>query len=160
MTTLQSGLAAPNASESAAHSGEEFADLPVRDRVCRGAIAHFGRFGFDQSMLEMSIANDVDVQTRTELFGSIEGLRKGCDEYVASSIGTAKTEALSCHDPATWIQQITQSDSFAAALTYLARSLQSGDEFGRALMQQMTDDAFTYLEAAVRAGTIKPSHDP
>jgi TetR/AcrR family transcriptional regulator, regulator of cefoperazone and chloramphenicol sensitivity len=53
------------------------AGLPVRDRLCEVAIEHFGRFGFDQSMLEMSIAADVDVETLTELFGSIDGLPRG-----------------------------------------------------------------------------------
>ena len=160
MTTLQSDVAAPNTSGLAVNNGDAFADLPIRDRLCRGAIAHFGRFGFDESMLEMSIANDVDVQTLTELFGSIEGLRAACDEYVTSSISSAKAEALSSRDPATWIQQIAHIDSLATVLGYLARSLLSRDEFGRAVIQQLTEDAYAYLETAVRAGTIKPSQDP
>lgn len=134
--------------------------LPLRERICVAAVEHFGRFGFDQSMLEMSIANDVDVETLSELFGSIEGLRAACDEYVQSTISTAKTEALSSHDPATLIAQIAQIDSFAPILAYLVRSLQSGDEFGHALMQKMIANAEKYLAAAVAAGTIKPSRDP
>ena len=40
------------------------------------------------------------------------------------------------------------------------RSILSGGDLGRALMGQMIDNAESYIEDAVRAGTIKPSRDP
>lgn len=135
-------------------------EMPLRDRLCQVAIEHFGRFGFDESMLEMSIAADVDVQILSEMFGSIDGLRAACDDYLQSSIRIAKSEALTNPDPRSWVAQIADIETFAPMMTYLVRSLQSGDAFGHALMQHVTDDAERYLEDAVRAGMVKPSRDP
>jgi hypothetical protein len=97
MITLQKAARATPPLEPEPVGAEESPsyEMLLGDRICVAAIDHFGRFGFDQSMLETSIANDVDVATLSELFGSIEGLRHACDEYVQSSISTAKTEALS-----------------------------------------------------------------
>ena len=135
-------------------------ELPLRDHVLAVAIEHFGRFGFDESMLELSIAADVEVETLSELFGSIEGLRAACDEHALSVIGAAKTEALSSADPSTWSAQLDRLDSFAPILAYLVRALEVGDEPGHALLEQMIATADGYLAAAVAAGTIQPSRDP
>lgn len=132
----------------------------LRDRLCESAIEHFGRFGFDMSMLEMSFAVDVDVRTLTELFGSIEGLRAACDDHVQETVRTAKTDALTNPDPRPWFAQVADIDSFAPTMSYLVRTLQSGGESARALFQKMTDNAERYLEEAVGAGTVKPTHDP
>ena len=45
-------------------------------------------------------------------------------------------------------------------MAYLVRSMESGGLLGRALMNQMVDNAVGYLEDGVRAGAIKPSRDP
>ncbi|TPG32707.1 TetR/AcrR family transcriptional regulator [Mycolicibacterium hodleri] len=130
------------------------------DRLRAGATEHFGKFGFDQSMLEISIALDVDGSTLSDLFGSVNGLRAVCDEYVLSSIRAAKTESLSARDPGTWLTQIAGIESFAPTMSYLVRSLQAGDELGHTLLREMIENAATYLEDAVGTGTVKPSRDP
>lgn len=135
-------------------------ELPLRDRLCERAIEHFGRFGFDMSMLEMAVAADVDVPTLTELFGSIEGLHAACDDYLQEAVRKAKTEALTNPDPRPWFAQVADIESFAPMMSYLVRTLQSGGESARALLQQMAANAERYLEDAVRAGTIKPTRDP
>ena len=63
MTTVETG-----SSEQAPHG------TPLRERLCQKAIEHFGRFGFEQSLLEISIAADIDVEVLTDVFGSVEGL--------------------------------------------------------------------------------------
>ena len=73
--------------------------VPLRDTLCCRAVEHFGRFGFDESMLEMSIVTDTDVGTLTELFGSVEGMRAACDDYLQATIAAAKTGALVSPDP-------------------------------------------------------------
>ncbi|KAA0079401.1 TetR/AcrR family transcriptional regulator [Mycolicibacterium sp. P9-64] len=135
-------------------------ELTLRQRLCEKAIEHFGRFGFDRSMLEMSFATDVDQEVLRELFGSIEGLRAACDDYVQSTVRAAKTEALTSRDPRTWFNALADIDSFAPTMSYFVRTLQTGDATGRELLQKMTDTVEGYLEDAVRAGTVKPSHDP
>ncbi|BDX33569.1 TetR family transcriptional regulator [Mycobacterium antarcticum] len=132
----------------------------VLDRLRSEAIEHFGRFGFDQSMLEVSIALDVDVSTLSDLFGSINGLRAACDEAVLSSIRSMKTEALANEDPGTLLDQVATIDSFAPSMSYLAQALQAGDELSHTLMRAMIDDAEAYVETAVANGTVEPSVDP
>lgn len=136
------------------------AELMLLDRLRTGAIDHFGKFGFDQSLLEMSIALDADVSTLSDLFGSIKGLRAVCDEDVLSSIRTAKTETLSSRDPGTWFAKVARIESFAPLMSYVARSVVVGDELGHTLMREMIDNAEIYLETAVGEGIIKPSRDP
>lgn len=145
---------------ASAITSTDVTELPIRDRLCLTAIDHFGQFGFDQSMLEMSLATDVDVETLTELFGDVAGLRAACDEYLVSTVRAAKTAALTSRDPHMWSEQIGAVESFAPMMAYLVRSLQSADDHGRALMERMTDNMERYLEDAVAAGTVKPSRDP
>ena len=132
----------------------------LREDMCRRAIEHFGRFGFDESLIEMSIAVDTDVATLTEYFGSVDGLRAACDDYIQATVAAAKTEALVSPDPTEWANQIADIATYVPIMTYLVKSLEAGDGPARALLQQMTVNAERYLEAGVDAGTLKPSRDP
>jgi hypothetical protein len=134
--------------------------LPLRDKLRHMAVEHFGRFGFDETMLEMSIATDTDVETLTELFGSIEAMRAACDDYIQETVAAAKTEALVSRDPSAWAAQIADIEAYVPMMRYLVRSLEENDPAGKALLQRMTDNAEQYLEAAVKVGTVRPSRDP
>lgn len=131
-----------------------------RDQLCAMAIDHFGRFGFDQSLLEMSIAADVEVETLTELFGSLEGLHAACDEYILSTIRAAKSAAMSSHDPALWFSEVAAIESFAPMIAYLVRSLEAPGESSKLLLYRMIDNMERYLDDGERAGTVRPTHDP
>lgn len=108
------------------------AAVTLRERVCDVAIDHFGHFGFDASLLEMSIVTDVDVTDLEELFGDIAGLRAACDDHLLSTIDVAKTQALTSRDPQSWFSQLAGIETYAPLLSYLVRSLDAGDEPGRA----------------------------
>ncbi len=45
-------------------------------------------------------------------------------------------------------------------MAYLVRSMQSGGDLAKTLWRKMVDNAEGYLDEGVRAGRIKPSHDP
>ncbi|GAB7142707.1 TetR/AcrR family transcriptional regulator [Mycobacterium riyadhense] len=132
----------------------------TRARIRDAAIQQFGRHGFDTDLSAVAEAAGADVALLIHEFGSREGLRKACDEYIVESIRSAKTEALQSMSPATWFAQLAQIESYAPMMNYLVRSMLSGGDLGRALMAQMIDNAEGYLEDAVRTGTIKPSRDP
>ena len=93
-------------------------------------------------------------------FGSKEGLRKACDDYVAEEIRSSKSEALQSNDPATWFAQMAEIESYAPLMAYLVRSMQTGGDLATMLWHRMIDNAEAYLADGVRAGTIKPSRDP
>ena len=93
-------------------------------------------------------------------FGSKEGLRKACDDYIAEEVREAKSESLRSADPATWLAQVAEIETYAPMMAYLVRSMQSGSELAKTFWQRMIDNAEQYLEEGVRAGTLKPSRDP
>ena len=93
-------------------------------------------------------------------FGSKEGLRKACDDFVAETIRANKSESIQTADPATWLAQMAEIEDFAPMMAYLVRSLQAGGDLAKALWRNMIDNAEQYIEEGVRAGTIKPSPDP
>lgn len=135
-------------------------DVSQRDHICAQAIEHFGRFGFDQTLLELSIAADVEVETLTELFGSVDGLHSACDDYIQSAVRKAKSAAMTSHDPDSWFTQVAAIESFAPMITYLVRTLQTPGDSGNVLLHKMIENMERYLEDGVRAGTVKPTHDP
>jgi TetR/AcrR family transcriptional regulator, regulator of cefoperazone and chloramphenicol sensitivity len=139
---------------------EMMSERAVRARIRDVAIEQFGQHGFDAELYAVAEAAGVNAELLIHEFGSIEGLRKACDDYILESIRTAKSESLQSMSPATWFAQLAQIESYAPMMNYLVGSMVSGGDLGRALMVQMIDNAESYIEDAVRAGTIKPSHDP
>ena len=93
-------------------------------------------------------------------FGSKDGLRKVCDDYVAEEIRSSKSETISSNDPATWFAALAEIESYAPLVAYLLRSLQSGGGLATMLWNNMIENAYQYMEDGVRAGTVKPSRDP
>ncbi len=93
-------------------------------------------------------------------FGSKDGLREACDDYVAEAIRNSKSEAMRSHDPASWLAQLSEIESYAPLMAYLVRSLQSGADLAKTLWRTMIANAEEYLDEGVRAGTLKPSRDP
>ena len=136
------------------------ADLTTVARIRDAAIDQFGSRGFDTGVRAIAEAAGVSPALIIHHFGSKEGLRKACDDYIAAEIRSEKSEALQSSDAATWLAQIAEIESFAPMMAYLVRSMQTGGELGKALWRTMVTNTEAYLADGVRAGTIKPSRDP
>src|SRR5437588_6121310 len=136
------------------------ADLTAAARIRDAAVAQFGEHGFGVGVRAIADAAGVSAGLVIHHFGSKEGLHKACDDYVAEEIRSSKSEAMKSNDPATWFAQMAEIESYAPMMVYLVRSMQSGGELATMLWRRMIDNAEEYLEEGVRAGTIKPSHDP
>ena len=54
-------------------------------------------------------------------FGSKDGLRKACDDYVAEEIRSEKSQAIQSTDAATWQAQVAEIESYAPLMAYLVR---------------------------------------
>ena len=93
-------------------------------------------------------------------FGSKDGLRKACDDYVAEEIRSGKSEAMRSSDPATWFAAMAEIEEYAPMMAYLVRSMQSGGDLAKTLWRTMIDNAESYLDEGVRTGMLKPSRDP
>jgi AcrR family transcriptional regulator len=135
-------------------------DLTTTARIRDAAIGQFGEHGFAVGVRAIAKAAGVSPGLVIHHFGSKEGLRKACDDYVAEEIRVAKTESMRTADPATWFAQMAEIEDFAPAMAYLVRSMQAGGELANHLWHTMIDNAEGYIEEGVRAGTIKPSRDP
>jgi TetR/AcrR family transcriptional regulator, regulator of cefoperazone and chloramphenicol sensitivity len=129
-------------------------------RIRDAAIEQFGHHGFNVGLRAIAEAAGVSAALVIHHFGSKEGLRKACDDYIAEEIRSAKSESLTSADPATWFRQMAEIESYAPMMAYLVRSMQSGSELAKTFWQRMLQNAEEYLEEGVQAGTLKPSPDP
>jgi len=136
------------------------ADLTATAKIRDAAIDQFGRHGFTVSVRAIAEAAGVSAALVIHHFGSKEGLRRACDEFVAEEIRSSKSDAMRSTDPGTWFAAMAEIESYAPIMAYLVRSLHSGGELANTLWRRMIDNAESYLDEGVRAGTLKPSRDP
>ncbi len=136
------------------------ADLTATARIRDAAIEQFGQHGFGVGLRAIAEAAGVSAALVIHHFGSKDGLRKACDDFVAEEIRSSKSEAIVSNDPATWLTQMAEIESYAPLTAYLVRSMQTGGELATMLWDRMIENAESYFDDGVRAGTIKPSRDP
>lgn len=135
-------------------------DLTTSARIREAAVDLFGREGFGVGVRAIAAAAGVSPGLVIHHFGSKDGLRKACDDWITETIRAGKTESIASADPATWFAQMAEMEGYAPLMAYLMRTLQTGGDLAKSLWRTMIDDAEQYIEAGVRAGTIKPSADP
>jgi AcrR family transcriptional regulator len=136
------------------------ADLTAVARIRDAAIEQFGERGFDVGLRAIADAAGVSAALVIHHFGSKDGLRKACDDYIAEEIRSSKSEAIRSNDPATWFAQMAEIEEYAPLMAYLVRSMQTGGDLAKMLWRRMIENVEAYMEEGVRAGTIKPSRDP
>ena len=61
---------------------ESTGDQQARTRIRDVAIEQFGQHGFDLELPAIAEAADVDAALLIREFGSVEDLRKACDDYI------------------------------------------------------------------------------
>ena len=135
-------------------------DLTATARIRDAAIEQFGEHGFDVGLRVIAKAAGVSAALVIHHFGSKDGLRKACDDFVAESVRAAKSETIQSTDPASWLAQLADIESFAPLMAYLVRSMQSGGELAKMLWRNMIDNVEQYMDEGVRAGTVKASRNP
>jgi AcrR family transcriptional regulator len=135
-------------------------DLTATARIRDAAIEQYGEHGFGIGIRAIAKSAGVSPGLVIHHFGSKDGLRKACDDYVAETIRTTKSQSLQTSDPAAWFGQMAEIESFAPMMAYLVRSMQSGGDLAKMLWRTMIDNAEGYIDEGVRAGTIRSSRDP
>ena len=134
-------------------------DRTAPARIRDAAIDEWGRNGFTVGLRRIAEAAGVSAALVIHHFGSKDGLRKVCDDYVAETIRATKSESIQTSDPATWFAQMAEIEDYAPAMAYLMRSIQTGGDLSKLLWRTMIDNTEQNLEEGVRAGTVKPSAD-
>jgi len=129
-------------------------------RIRDAAIEQYGQHGFNVGLRTIAESAGVSAALVIHHFGSKVGLRKACDDYIAEEIREAKSESLQTSDPAAWLAQMAEIDSYAPMMAYLVRSMQSGSELAKSFWRRMIENAEQYMEEGVQSGLLKPSRDP
>jgi AcrR family transcriptional regulator len=135
-------------------------DLTAAARIRDAAIEQFGQRGFGVGLRSIAEVVGVSAALVIHHFGSKDGLRKACDDYVAQEIRSGKSEAMRSSDPATWFAAMAEIEEYAPLMAYLVRTMQSGGELANTLWRKMIDDAEDYLDEGVRTGILKASRNP
>lgn len=135
-------------------------DLTAVARIRDAAVDLFGREGFGVSVRAIASAAAVSPALVIHHFGSKDGLRRACDDFIAATVRASKTETIQTSDPATWFAQLAEIEEYAPLMAYLVRSMQTGGDLAKTLWHTMIDNAEQYIEEGVRSGTLKPSADP
>src|ERR1700759_3288473 len=136
------------------------ADLTATARIRDAALEQFGQHGFGVGLRPTAEAAGVSAALVIHHFGSKDGLRKACDDYVAEEVRSSKSETLRSSDPATWFAAMAEIEEYAPLMAYLVRSMQSGGELAKTFWRRMMDNAESYLDEGVSSGILKPSRDP
>jgi AcrR family transcriptional regulator len=129
-------------------------------RIRDAAIEQWGEQGFNVGLRSIADAAGVSAALVIHHFGSKEGLRRACDDYIAEDIRSGKAASMQTRDPADWFAQMAEVESYAPLMAYLVRSMQSGSDLAKMLWRKMIDDSEQYLEEGVQNGVLKPSRDP
>jgi AcrR family transcriptional regulator len=129
-------------------------------RIRDAAIDQWGRHGFNVGLRSIADAAGVSAALVIHHFGSKDGLRAACDNYIAEEIRTGKSVSMQTNDPAEWFRQMAEIETYAPLMAYLVRSMQSGSDLAKTLWRRMIENAEQYLEEGVRNGVLKPSRDP
>ena len=119
-------------------------------RIRDAAIDQWGQHGFNVGLRSIAEAAGVSAALVIHHFGSKEGLRKACDDYIAEEVREAKSESMQATDPAAWFSQMAEIESFAPLMAYLVRSMQAGGDLAQMLWRKMISDSEQYLEEGVR----------
>jgi len=135
-------------------------DLTARARIRDAAVELIGRDGF-HSLTVRVVAERAGVSPGLVIhhFGSKDGLRAECEEFVGNRIHEAIEQATADLEPYDLFGEMSKKLELAPLVPYLLRALADGGELGRRLFGRVVDDTERYLRVAVVQGAVRPSQD-
>lgn len=136
-------------------------DLTAVARIRETAMRLFPDRGFEATTIRaLADAAGVSPALVVHHFGSKEGLRRACDEYVVEQIRTVKGEAIAN-------RTMTDSGFIGGAfeiapplMRYLGWALTSGSREAARLFDEMVEESMRLLAMAEEQGYIRPAEDP
>lgn len=134
-------------------------DLTARARVRDAAVGLFGRSGFNVSVRAIADAAGVSPGLILHHFGSKQGLREACDDYVLCRIRDYKEQAVRPASADQLLLTMASVEESAPLVGYALQSLLAGGDLARSFIDHFAADAEEWIAEGVRAGTILPSLD-
>ncbi|GAA1776833.1 MULTISPECIES: TetR/AcrR family transcriptional regulator [Streptomonospora] len=136
-------------------------DLTARARIRDAAVSLFAEHGMrGTSMKRVAAEAGVSQALVSHHFGSKEGLRTACDEYVAAIIEERKRAALSKGPTVNVLEALREQSDSRPLMRYLARMLIEGSEHADSLVDGIVAASMASTEEAERAGIFRPSERP
>lgn len=134
-------------------------DLTARARVRDVAVVLFGQQGFRVSVRAIADAAGVSPALILHHFGSKDGLRQACDDYVLDRIKDLKKQFVQPTPANQLLLSMASVEESAPLVAYALQSLQAGGELARSFIDHFTADTKQWIAEGVAAGTIRPSLD-
>jgi AcrR family transcriptional regulator len=135
-------------------------DRTARARIRDSAIDVIADVGLAEATVRrIAAAADVSPGLVIHHFGSMDGLRRSCDEHVAATIKHYKDNALSS-GPGLDVLGAIRTAEFGSMIGYLAEVLTENSPVVARLVDDMIGDAEEYLEHGVASGILRPTDDP
>lgn len=135
-------------------------DRTARAKIRDAAISSFAQHGVARTTArKVAAVANVSPGLVIHHFGSMEGLRSECDEYVASVVREQKKKTIQAGGSFDIVSAIRNSE-LTFVSEYLARALTDDSPAVNKLVDDLVSDAEEYMVLGVESGTLKPSKDP
>lgn len=136
-------------------------DTTAAARIRDAAITRFGAQGFERTSVR-EIAADAGVSAALVIhhFGSKDGLRRACDDWLATRLIGEKSRTSAPELAATMREWLDDPDQFRAHIDYFAMMIADGTEDGNRLFDRLVHDTAAVLDAGVADGSMRESSDP
>ena len=139
---------------------ESVDDRTAKARIRDAAIASIAEYGINGTTArKVAGAAGVSPGLVIHHFGSMEGLRSACDQYVADAIRGFKERTMT-GGPTLDILAALRDAPDGPLMGYLARVLADDSPAVASLVDDLVDDAEGYIQQGVESGMLKPSDDP
>lgn len=135
-------------------------DLTTRARIRDAAVARFGQHGFEGTSLRQ-IAQDASVSPALIVhhFGSKDGLREACDEFVVASFLSENDRMTGVDASALMREALDAPEHRRFALDYLARMLIDDSPASDRLFDTLLSGTRQMLQGQVAAGMMREQSD-
>src|SRR5690554_6657882 len=135
-------------------------DLTARAKIRDAAILLFGRDGFNATSVR-AVAAEAGVSPALVIhhFGSKDGLRKACDDFILGELMDEEESAAEQDLIGTLHRWLSEPDIFQPAFDYLTRALDQESETADRLFDSLIARTERTLEEGVRAGTMREPTD-
>ncbi len=146
--------------ESITEDNSMMDDRTTRARIRDAAIECYAEHGVAATTArKVADAADVSPGLVIHHFGSMDGLRSSCDGYIAAVIRRYKHEAMSA-GPNLDVLAALRNPDIGPLMSYLARVLADDSPTVAKLVDDLVEDAESYIQEGVQSGMIRPTDDP
>lgn len=133
------------------------ADLTAAARIRNAAVELFARDGFQKTNVRaIAAAAGVSAGLVIHHFGSKDGLRAACDEFV---LGVLARRARAAGTPDLLREYLADPEAYRVQIRYMSHALADDSPIAQAFVDRIVDDAEAVHQAGVEAGTMRPTSD-